>query len=129
MTRSTVLLLVAGICIACATPYQPKGFTGGYEDVYLGNDEYMISVEGNGFTGAGTVYSYFHRRAAEIVAENECSRYEVLEVGTSEQPFVTQQLATTKPSVSGRILCVRDGASHVATAPKQAKGTCFAGTD
>ncbi|MBM3712946.1 MAG: hypothetical protein FJW56_05870 [Actinobacteria bacterium] len=99
------------IFYGCATPYQPHGFLGGYSDQYLGNDTYMIAVSVNGYTSSATAYSYFHRRASELVYQNGYRRYEVLDWGQSanygimtlgDTPFLYN-----KPSIYGRIRCYR----------------------
>lgn len=58
------LLLVGG-----STPYQPKGFRGGYEEVEMKPGVYFLSFQGNGHTSQGTVMTYWHRRAKELCAE------------------------------------------------------------
>ena len=108
-----ILLLVIILCASCMTPYQPKTWTGGYEDEYLGDDTYMIIVNVNGFSGMSTAYDYFHRRAREIVAENGYMRYEVIEVesstGTSMHTKKDGRVTMSqKPSYFGRIKCYRD---------------------
>lgn len=65
---------------ACSTPYQKEGLTGGYSDKYLGDDKWMITIRGNGYTSISTVYEYFYRRAGEIVNENGYKGYEVIDI-------------------------------------------------
>jgi hypothetical protein len=62
MKLIAVLVLVA----ACATPYQRKGFRGGYSDQQIGPGRYLISVDGNGFTSRSTIVEYQYRRASEL---------------------------------------------------------------
>ena len=53
--------------IGCTTPYQPRGFKGGYEDRPIGGDgAILVTFVGNGFTGLDDAKNMWHRRAAEI---------------------------------------------------------------
>lgn len=54
------------VMAACATPYQAKGFRGGYEETRLGADRWMINVEVNSYTSRSTAIEYTYRRAAEL---------------------------------------------------------------
>ncbi|MBX3161184.1 MAG: hypothetical protein KF773_34805 [Deltaproteobacteria bacterium] len=51
---------------ACATPYQPMGLTGGFEERRLSNGDYVVTVQVNGFTDRSTALEYLHRRAGEL---------------------------------------------------------------
>lgn len=53
-------------CLACATPYQQRGFSGGYEDTMLSPGVYLIEVNVNGYTSGATAFAYAHRRASEL---------------------------------------------------------------
>lgn len=129
--RARARLLIASLAATlaiegCATPYQPEGFTGGYSDQYLGNDEYLITIRGNAYTDHATVWQYFHRRAAEIVATMGCSRYEVLEQVIAELPYYIEGAPMPKPRFAGRIRCVRVAQNASPTVPEVSFGTCFA---
>jgi hypothetical protein len=52
--------------VACATPYQSRGFRGGYDEKQLGPDRYMITVKVNSYTSRSTAVEYSYRRAAEL---------------------------------------------------------------
>lgn len=64
---------------SCVTPYQPKGFRGGYEEVEVGTNKYMVSFTGNGNTSAITVQQYGLRRARELCNEKGFSDFTALE--------------------------------------------------
>ncbi len=55
--------------VACATPYQKLGATGGYEDFPISGNSYHVSFHGNGLIGSAKVNQYFLRRCAEITLE------------------------------------------------------------
>jgi S1-C subfamily serine protease len=109
----TVLLLVlpALALVACATPYQPKGWLSGYgyEDEAVGKDEYHINVTGNRYTSPGTLEEYFIRRAKEIVTAHGYDSYHVVELtsGYERGPF------GLRPAARGIIVGLR---RHDATA-------------
>jgi len=106
--RRCVWLLLLGLA-ACATPYQPMGFAGGYVDEQVGPGEYMIRFAGNGFTSMGLSYQYVMRRAGELCPGG----YEVLDrMGHSEQSTVyweTRKSITaqsvSRPEIMARIRC------------------------
>ena len=62
-----LFLLFALIFISnCATPYQPNGLLGGFEDISLGDNKHKITFKGNGYTSKNTLKYYTERRASEI---------------------------------------------------------------
>ena len=70
-TRNAVgtILAVAVLLSGCATPYQPTGFRGGFDDVALADDMYELRANGNAFTSAARVRDYVLLRASEIARE------------------------------------------------------------
>jgi hypothetical protein len=105
-SRSAIVLLV-GACLSCATPYQPKGFRGGYTDFEPQSGIYFVSFRGNGFTSRDTVIRYWHQRCSEICDGRDA--YEIV----SYDPATTQHISGTdgqintvhKSSVEGYIRC------------------------
>lgn len=63
------IVFLAGILVACATPYQPWGFRGGYRESHLYDDIYAVSFEGNNFTSRAQCMEYAFRRGRELCAE------------------------------------------------------------
>lgn len=109
-SRICVVVAVLATMVAnCATTYQRMGFTGGYSDEYLGNDIYLVTVAVNAYTDVTTAYSYFHRRASEIVEEYGYDGYEVLELSSSAKSGITyigdRPYFFQKPRVFGRLQC------------------------
>jgi len=73
VTRGSVAVFLlafgSGACAAFTatpTPYQPSGYSGGYEDQRVGDTRFQIVVRGNGRTSEMTLVGYFHRRASEL---------------------------------------------------------------
>ena len=61
----TTIVVALGL-VACATPYQPHGYTGGYKDRQLAPGVYWVGVNGNGYTSQSTLVSYMQRRGLEL---------------------------------------------------------------
>lgn len=67
---SVVFIIGIGlILVGCATPYQPKGFRGGYEEVEVKPGVYFLTFEGNRHTSLSTAATYWHQRAKELCAQ------------------------------------------------------------
>ena len=47
---TAITFVVAIFLSACATPYQPAGFSGGYTDFETQPGIYYVSFKGNGYT-------------------------------------------------------------------------------
>ncbi len=77
-TISIILCLIFFIS-GCATPYQKKGFTGGFVDSPLGQDTFRVSYQGNGYTSRHTVSNYLLYRCAEITIENGYDYFQTLD--------------------------------------------------
>ena len=60
------ILVLCFILVGCATPYQPKGLMGGFEDISLGDNKHKITWQGNGYTSKAKLIYYTERRASEI---------------------------------------------------------------
>ncbi len=60
------ILVLCFILVGCATPYQPKGLMGGFEDISLGDNKHKITWGGNGYTSKAKLIYYTERRASEI---------------------------------------------------------------
>lgn len=80
LIRSLTLVL-AMLTSACATPYQPRGLTGGFEEKKLAEGRFWLQFRGNGFTKPETVRQYWNKRAGELCGgrsykENTSSGYD-----------------------------------------------------
>lgn len=71
------LIMIGG----CSTPYQPRGFRGGYSEIKLTSDQYIVSFKGNGSTGSDTVRAYVLYRSAEITLSDGYDYFLVIEGG------------------------------------------------
>lgn len=64
VTSSTIFIT------ACATIYQPMGFTGGYSDVQLDKNTIQVTFRGNAYVSRETVSTYLLYRCAETTVEH-----------------------------------------------------------
>ncbi len=80
-----LLQFTALFLLSCATPYQPIGGMGGYSEVEAGENRYIVSFSGNGFTPVSTVENYAYRRANEICQRKGYERAEVIDDRTDTE--------------------------------------------
>jgi hypothetical protein len=98
MLHAKKLLIVAPILLAaCATSYQPEGFTGGYSDMRMGNDLYRVSFQGNGYTDPDRAADFALLRAAELAISNGASHFAVVDSASSSRQgaFTTPRTSST----------------------------------
>src|SRR5947208_94690 len=63
-----VFVLASAFLAGCATPtaYQPKSWTGGYQERAVGKNRWYVEFYGNGRTTRDTVMAYWLHRCAEL---------------------------------------------------------------
>ena len=102
--------------VGCSsTPYQPMGFTGGYEDTHIKDNLYFVEVATNAYTSQSTAAQYFHRRAKEVCIENGYKDYKIQRERDTSTAFATGSYgggsvtASTlnKPGFSGYVECIK----------------------
>lgn len=94
---ATLYVLVAG----CATPYQPSGIRGGYNDRFLGDDRFFIKIEGNAFLTPDMAEEYFFRRAQELTDKYKAKSYKV---ETMNPSWFTSAGSIARPEFSGIVV-------------------------
>ncbi len=89
--KALVYILATSIIVSaiygCATPYEPEGALGGYRDVPIGNDQFHITIQGNGYTNTGMMEQHFYRRAVDIAKQNDYAGYKVISFKSSMEPW------------------------------------------
>lgn len=80
-------LMLVSLLTSCATPYQPEGLRGGYSDVSVGSNKYLVSFRGNGYTGPTTVYQYALQRAKELCNEKGFTDFQILDKESVSQDY------------------------------------------
>jgi hypothetical protein len=119
MPKISALIGISLMLVGCATPYQPKGFRGGYDEVEVKPGVYFLTFEGNGYTDSGTVMKYWHQRTKKL-CEQRGLEVDVLSAEAANQiagAFGYQPSLTRggfgsvniirKPTHPGYIQCVR----------------------
>lgn len=71
-------LLLALTLTACATPYQPEGFSGGYSETQLDTDKFKVNFRGNAIIQSDVVNDYALLRASELALNNGFNYFEIL---------------------------------------------------
>ena len=81
----------------CATPYQSKGFTGGYSEVQLDENVFKVSFRGNGYTGKERAANFALLRCAEVALDKGFKDFIIADLydSTSDSSFtIPTQTAT-----------------------------------
>ena len=112
-----ILIVVLGFALTsgCATPYQPRGFAGGYTDAHLKDNLYHVTFEGNAFIDQSTAVRYLHRRAKELCLENGYKDYTVKDPRDASTQMMMGSYGSgsisastmNKPLVSGYVECLK----------------------
>jgi len=84
-----LLLVCAFVVTACATGYQPMGFSGGYSDVRLDSNTFQVSFRGNGYTSRQTVETFALYRCAELTAQAGFDTFVIVGGDTQAAPAGT----------------------------------------
>lgn len=89
------LLCFIPFCIflaSCATPtpYKPEGPQGGFTDMALNKDTYIVTFRGNTVTSPELVNSYLLRRGAELTLNNGYNYFVKLDGETAKNTAVVQ---------------------------------------
>lgn len=99
---------------ACATPYQQKGFRGGYTDSPMGQGRFFVTVEGNVYTSKSTTIMYLNRRAMELCTQSGYRSYQLSQPNASSKDSVvvwgsknrTTATQVSKHDVSALVVCI-----------------------
>jgi len=100
MKQLSVLLLLF-IVSACATPYQRRGFTGGYSESRLAPNIFRVDFQGNGYTGWDRAYDFMLLRSADLTLQNGFKYFVIVDTKESSTQMVITTPTTTQTTVSG----------------------------
>ncbi len=102
--------------VACATPYQPMGFRGGYAERPMGQGQFFVRVEVNGYTSLGLANEYLYRRANELCLRAGYRGFAVS--GAASDSSVSAVMVgdnvqlVQKPDISALVTCNMGGAAR-----------------
>jgi O-acetylhomoserine/O-acetylserine sulfhydrylase-like pyridoxal-dependent enzyme len=71
-------LFSVALATGCYTPYQSKGYTGGYDEVQLAENVFRVSFEGNGYTRMDRATNLCLLRCAELTLTNGFKYFSVV---------------------------------------------------
>ena len=103
-----ILLLLALLATACATPYQKKGLRGGYDDTQLSDNMFRVSFESNNAVSAATTSDYVLLRSAEVTLEHGFSWFIVTSGESSVTVSGNRNWVGSAPSSMNTIVCFRE---------------------
>jgi hypothetical protein len=95
--KRLILLALTTSLVACATPYQRQGATGGFDEFPMDADTYTVTFKGNGYTSKEKVQMYLHYRCAELTLETGHDSFAILETENKDRhgQFQRQGHSTT----------------------------------
>jgi hypothetical protein len=101
-----LLALAFLICAGCATGYtrasSSEGY--GYYDEQLVPGEWLVIYRADVFTDTPRALELWHRRAAELALQSNCTSYDAVDLQITPRSQVPD---IVRASVLGRVRCVR----------------------
>lgn len=81
--RGATLPILPLMALACATPYQPEAFAGGYSEIQMQKLAWIVQFRGNEFTRPARTEDFALLRACELVLAAGCTHYRIIDAGTA----------------------------------------------
>lgn len=96
-------LIVCLTVAACATQYQPRGLTGGFDETQLDRNVYRVSFKGNGFTSSERASDLVLLRCAELTLNDGYNYFAIVDAqqATKLSTFTTPTQSVTTTNASG----------------------------
>lgn len=97
-----IVVAFALIFMACATAYQPQGFTGGYSEIQVAEDVFQVTFHGNGYTGRGRAADFNLLRCAELALNHGYTCFIIVEADqyTTRSTYTTPRKTKTTGTVN-----------------------------
>lgn len=97
-----VALFAVLVLAACATSYQPMGFTGGYEETQYAPDVWQVDFRGNGYTSRQRVQDFAMLRAADLTLQSGAKYFVIISAAgySSIGSYTTPTTSTTTGNVN-----------------------------
>lgn len=105
-----ILVPIILTLLGCATPYQPKGVTGGYEDKKVSENQYELAYQVNALTQKSMVETFWHKRASELCSGGKYE-YKYTKVGAIRVSVVSSSSGYVPvagfehPRIEGIVIC------------------------
>jgi hypothetical protein len=91
----------AGVAIwlaACAPPYQPVGLMGGFNELPLGEDTFLVAFHWTRFTSQDRIMDFLLLRAAEVALDRGAPYFIVLEQSAELQTDLLRGTLAIRPA-------------------------------
>lgn len=99
--KKLLLVLIISVLTACATPYQSEGLRGGYSEMQLNDNEYVVSFSGNGFTSEERVTKLLLYRCAELTKKKGFNYFVISSVHEAQNNSQFTTPTTVSSSATG----------------------------
>ncbi|MBQ0933675.1 CC0125/CC1285 family lipoprotein [Ideonella alba] len=102
MYKALLILATVGALTACATAYQPEGFSGGFTETQLDKNVFRVSFRGNGYTRAERAEELALLRSAEVTLKNGFTHFAIADARsrTDYSAFTTPTQSSTTGTVT-----------------------------
>lgn len=93
--------------IGCATGYHPAGLSGGFSELQLADDIYIVKFNGNGFTSMDRAFQFALRRSAELTKERGFKYLKIVDSSSNvnrsyhRTPVTANTTSNTNASIYG----------------------------
>ena len=117
-----IAILTTMLLTACAAPYQPKGFAGGFDDTQLDSGVFRVTFHGNEFDSAERVEDLSILRSAELAMKNgytyfgiidNQSRIKRADFTTAQHSYTTANAAVYGNQISGNAYTTTHGGQTI----------------
>ncbi len=78
LRRTIIIIVFIILMIGCATPYQHRGWRGGYSHLQLDNNVFRVRFSGNGYTSMSRAIDFNLLRSAEITLRRGYKYFQVV---------------------------------------------------
>ncbi|MDD3769250.1 MAG: tetratricopeptide repeat protein [Sulfuricurvum sp.] len=95
------LIFLSALITGCSTKYQPRGYSGGYSETRLGENVFIISFEGNGYTSMNQAVDYTLLRSSEVALKNDYKYFIIVDSETYTSEEKTSTSYTANGTISG----------------------------
>ena len=89
MKKTYFLCAACLILVGCASPYQPIAFTGGYSDMKMQDNVFVVTYRGNGYTSDIQAKDFAMLHCAEVTLQNGYKYFAIS--GPGSETTVTQE--------------------------------------
>lgn len=89
----------------CATGYHPNGYTGGFSQLQVANDTYVVKFQGNAYTNMDRAFQFALRRCADLTKEKGYRYFKIIKSSSdiSRYTYRTPIVANTTSNSNGSV--------------------------